>query len=136
MGVFMSRPKKLKQLWLPFDAIDLLPGNVVVVQTNDLDLATEAGSETCIRRMLAVPLAKSILLDYLIGRKRGDPHPSETHADLHRLMALLNSRYHSVRFDFLGDSLTVQLFRQAVVHDVPALLARLAARRANEAGDV
>lgn len=127
--------RKPKQLWLPFAAVDLLPGNVVVVQTGDLDLAQDAGIEACIRRMLAVPLDKSILLDYLIGRKRGDPHPSENHVELHRLMALLNSRYHSRRFDFMGDSLAARLFRQAAVHDVPALLARLSAQSANEEGD-
>ena len=127
--------RKPKQLWLPFAAVDLLPGNVIVVQTGHLDLATDAGIEAGIRRMLAVPLDKSMLLDYLIGPKRGDPHPSETHVELHRLMALLNSRYHSKRFDFMGDSLAARLFRQAVVYDVPALLTRLQVQPANEEGD-
>lgn len=112
----MARQKgrKPQQLWLPFTAREMLPGRVVVVHTHDLDLTTDAGMETCLRRMLAVPLDQSMLLDFLIGRRRGDPHPSEEHAELHRLMALLNSRYRGRRFDFLGEGLTAVLFRQSV----------------------
>ena len=46
-----------------------LPANVIVVHTDDLDLLKPDDSETLFRRMLDVPLDKSILLDYLIGRK-------------------------------------------------------------------
>jgi hypothetical protein len=106
--------RRLKQLRLPFTAAEMLPGNVVVVSTADLDLTTDAGMETCLRRMLAVPLDQSLLLDFLIGRRRGDPHPSAEHAELHRLMALLNSRYRGRRFDFLGKDLAAVLFRQSV----------------------
>ncbi len=108
----MARP--LKQLRLPFTAAEMLPGSVVVVSTADLDLTLDADVETCIRRMLAVPLDQSMLLDFLIGRRRGDPHPSEEHAELHRLMVLLNSRYRGRRFDFLGKDLAAVLVRQSV----------------------
>ena len=91
-----------------------LAKHIVAINTSDLDLATKEGIETCIKRMFEVPLDKSILLDYLIGRKRGTPHPTEEHAELHRLMALLNSRIRSKRFPFLGDSLAAQLFRNSI----------------------
>ena len=79
--------------------------------------------------MLAVPLDKSILLDYLVGRKRGDPHPSDEHADWHRLMAFMNSRFRSRRFDLLGDGLTARMFRQAV-RELPAIMERIQRGRA------
>ena len=87
-------PRKVKQLLLfPLP----LAKHIVLINTSDLDLTTKAGIEICVKRMFEVPMDKSILLDFLLGRKRGDPHPTEEHAELHRLMALLNSRYHSKR---------------------------------------
>jgi hypothetical protein len=91
-----------------------LSKHIVVINTSDLDLSTKAGVEICIKRMFEVPLDKSILLDFLIGRKRGTPHPSEEHAELHRLQALLNHRLHSKRFDYLGDSFAAKLFRNSI----------------------
>ncbi len=91
-----------------------LPANVVLVKTADLNLTTESGIEVCVRRMFAVPFDKSMLLDFLVGRKRGDPHASEEHAELHRLMALLNSRFRGKRFNFLGDSFAARLFRESI----------------------
>lgn len=101
-----------------------LPAHIVVIKTDDLDLTTEDGVEACVRRMLDVPLDKSILLDFLVGRKRGDPHPSEEHAELHRLQALLNSRFRSKRFDFLGGGMAARLFRQGV-RDLPDIMKRI-----------
>lgn len=91
-----------------------LPKHIVVINTSDLDLSMKAGVETCIKRMVEVPLDKSILLDFLVGRKRGTPHPSEEHAELHRLMALLNSRIRGKRFPFFGDSFAAKLFRNSI----------------------
>ncbi len=91
-----------------------LPKHIVVISTSDLDLSTKAGIEICVRRMFEVPLDKSILLDFLVGRKRGTPHATEEHAELHRMMALLNSRIRGKRFPFLGDSLAAQLFRNSI----------------------
>ena len=91
-----------------------LPAHIVVINTADLDLTTRAGIDACVLQMLNVPLNKSLLLDFLIGRKRGTPHASEDHAELHRLMALLNSRHRNRRFNFLGDSLAAHLFRNSI----------------------
>ena len=74
--------------------------------------------------MFAVPLDHSILLDFLVGRKRGAPHASEAHAELHRVMALLNAQYRSKRFDFQGPGLIPTMFRQAL-GELPAFLAKL-----------
>ena len=98
-----------------------LPANVIVVRTDDLDLLKPNDSETLLRRMLDVPLDKSILLDYLVGRKRGEPHASEEHAEWHRLMAFMNSRFRSKRFDFMGESLTARMLRQSI-RDLPQIL--------------
>lgn len=107
------RSTRLKQLSLPFQAGEVLRGTVIVVVTSDLDLATDAGCETCLLRMLAVPLDKSILLDFLVGRQRGEDRGEEK-MEWARLQALLNSRYRSRRFDYFGDSLTAQLFRESL----------------------
>lgn len=105
----MSR--RIKQLHLfPLP----LSKHIVVINTSDLDLSTREGIEICIKRMFEVPLDKSILLDFLVGRKRGTPHPTEEHAELHRLQALLNHQLHSKRFDFLGDSFAARLFRTSI----------------------
>ena len=102
---------KAKQLTL-FDRG--LPAHVCVIDTADLDLLTEAGSEQCVRRMLAVPMGKSILLDFLIGYERGGTHPSEEHIELHRLQLLLNSQFRHQRFNFLGSGLAATLFRKSI----------------------
>ena len=68
----------------------------------------------CIQRMLAVPLDKSPLLDYLVGRQRGDEHTSEAHVEMHRLQLLLNSRNRNKRFDFTGTSLVARLLQQSI----------------------
>lgn len=102
------------QIALPFTARELLPANVTLVETADLDLNTSEGWETVVMRMLQVPLDKSILLDFLLGRRPGDPHPSEEHAEAHRLMMLLNSRQRGKRFDFLGQSMAARMFRESV----------------------
>ena len=105
----MKRPIKQIPLFpLP------LPKHIVVINTSDLDLATKAGIEICVKRMFEVPMDKSILLDFLVGCKRGTPHPTEEHAELHRMMALLNSRIRGKRFPFLGDSFVAQLFRKSI----------------------
>jgi len=94
-----------------------LPKHIVVVRTDDLDLNTDADSETLLRRMFAVPLDKSILIDRFIGRKRGDDiegGPDGELADWLRLQALLNSRVRGKRFNFLGDSLTAKMFRESI----------------------
>jgi hypothetical protein len=106
-----------------------LPGHIVVVKTSDLDLTTDAGIETCVRRMFAVPLDKSMLLEFLKGYKRGDPHASEEHLELHRMQALLNHRMHSQRFDYLGDGLIPRMFRRSFGH-VKALCADLDQKKA------
>lgn len=104
----MRRVKQLALFPLP------LAKHIMVIDTSDLDLSTRAGIEICVKRMFEVPLDKSILLDFLVGRKRGTPHPTEEHAELHRMQALLNSRLHSKRFDFLGDSFAARLFRNSI----------------------
>jgi hypothetical protein len=98
-----------------------LPAHVVIVTTGDLDLSTEQGVETCVRRMWAVPLDRSILLDFLLGYQRGGDHTSEEHLELHRLQALLNSQLRHKRFDFLSKGLAATLFRQAV-RDLPNIV--------------
>jgi len=98
-----------------------LAGGIVVIPTNDLDLTTETGVETCVRRMLAVPMHKSILLDFLVARQPGDPHLTEEHAELHRLQSLLNSRLRSKRFNYLGEALTARLFRNSI-RNLPDIL--------------
>jgi hypothetical protein len=109
IGDVMARKWKQPQLFQR-----PLPKHIVVINTGDLDLATKEGIQICIKRMFEVPSDKSILLDFLVGRKRGTPHPSEEHAELHRLQALLNHRLHSKRFDYLGDSFAAQLFRNSI----------------------
>jgi hypothetical protein len=113
-GISQTFLKRAKQQRLPFEPIEMIPASVVVIKTDDLDLSSEAGCEAVLRRMFDVPMEKSILLDYLVGYKRGDMHPSENHVELHRLQSLLNSRYHGRRFNFLGDSLTARLFRESI----------------------
>jgi hypothetical protein len=105
---------KVKQPFLPFQPLELVPANVVVVQTDDIDIHTMEGARILIGRMREVPLDKSILLDYLVGRKRGTPHHCEECAEWHRLQSLMNSRYRSKRFDFFGDSFTARMFRNSV----------------------
>lgn len=72
---------------------------------------------------------KSILLDFLMGYQRGDPHASDEHLELHRLMALLNSKLRNKRFNFLGEGLAAMLFRQAV-RDLPAILKKASGHEA------
>jgi hypothetical protein len=69
---------------------------------------TKAGIEVCVKRMFEVPL------DFLVGRKRETPHPTDEHAELYRPMALLNSRYRGKRFDWLDDSLAARLARNSI----------------------
>ena len=104
----MKKAKQLQLFPLP------LPAHIVLIKTTDLDLTTQTGIDACVLRMFNVPMHNSILLDFLQGRKRGAPHASEDHAELHRLMALLNSRHRNRRFDFLGDSLAARLFRNSI----------------------
>ena len=95
-------PRRFKQLPLfPLPP----PISVVVVSTADLDLTTAAGAEALVQCMLAVPLTRSILLDFLVGYRRGQTLP-DAQLEFYRLQILLNSRYHDRRFNFLGDSLT------------------------------
>ena len=103
--------KKTKQL--PLFPLPLAK-HIVVINTGDLDLTTRAGIEVCVKRMVEVPLDKSILLDFLIGRKRGTPHATEEHTELHRLMALLNSRVRGKRFNFFGDGFVPKLMRTSM----------------------
>jgi hypothetical protein len=105
------RGKQLSLFPLP------LPKNIVVVRAEDLDLSTEEGIDACVRRMFDVPMDKSILLDFLVGYKRGDPNhilKSEEHIELYRLQKLLNSRYCGKRFDFLGQGLVAHMFRESI----------------------
>ena len=105
----MSRkPKQLLLFPLP------LAKHIVVINTSDLDLSTREGIEVCVKRMVEVSLDKSMLLDFLVGRKRGTPHTTEEHAELHRLQALLNSRVRSKRFDFFGDGFIPKLMRTSM----------------------
>jgi hypothetical protein len=91
-----------------------LPGHIRIVSTSDLDITTEAGADECARRMFAVPLDCSILLDFLVGRKRGERHQTEEHAEFHRLQSLLNSQFRHERFNWLGDSLTAVMVRRSI----------------------
>ena len=81
---------------------------MVVVSTADLDLTTAAGAEALVQCMLAVPLTRSILLDFLVGYRRGQTLP-DAQLEFYRLRTRLNSRYHDRRFNFLGDSLIAKL---------------------------
>jgi hypothetical protein len=119
--------KKAKQPFLPFSATELLPSNIVIIKTDDIDIHTLEGGRVCLERMRAVPLDKSILLDFLVGRKRGTPHHCEECAEYHRLQALLNSRYRSKRFDFFGESFTAKLVRESI-RQMPDILADIARR--------
>jgi hypothetical protein len=105
-----------------------MPAHVVIVTTGDLDLSTEQGVEACVRRMLAVPMDKSLLLDFLHGYQRGGDHASEEHLELHRLQALLNSQFRSKRFNFLGEGLAATLFRQAV-RDLPNIMQKASGKK-------
>jgi hypothetical protein len=124
----MIVPRKIKQPFLPFTPLELVPANVVVIQTDDIDIHTPEGARELIMRMRAVPLNKSILLDYLVGRKRGTPHHCEECAEFHRLQSLLNSRYRSKRFDFFGDSFTAKLFRESV-RQMPKFMEEIRSKR-------
>jgi hypothetical protein len=119
---------KAKQPFLPFTALELVPANVVVIKTDDIDIHTKEGVQEVIMRMRAVPLNKSILLDYLVGRKRGTPHHCEECAELHRLQSLMNSRYRGKRFDFFGDSFTARIFRNSV-RQMPKFLEEIQNKR-------
>jgi hypothetical protein len=119
---------KAKQPYLPFTALELVPANVVVINTNDIDIHTKEGARTLVERMRAVPLDRSILLDYLVGRQRGTPHHCEECAEFHRLQSLMNSRVRSKRFDFFGDSFTARMFRNAV-RQMPGFLEDIKAKR-------
>jgi len=107
----------------------LVPDHVVIVTTGDLDLSTEQGVETCVRRMMAVPMDKSILLDFLHGYQRGGQHASDEHLELHRLQALFNSQLRHKRFNFFGEGLAATLFRQSV-RDLPAILKKASGHEA------
>jgi len=106
-----------------------VPAHVVIVRTGDLDLSSEQGVETCVRRMFEVPMDKSLLLDFLLGYQRGGEHTSEEHLELHRLQVLLNSQLRHKRFNFLGEGLAATLFRQAV-RDLPAILKKASGHEA------
>lgn len=120
--------RKPKQLFLPFTALEMVPANVVVIRTDDIDIHTEEGARVLIERMREVPMNQSILLDYLVGRKRGTPHHCEECAEFHRLQSLLNSRVRSKRFDFFGDSFTARLFRNSV-RQMPGFLEEIRRKR-------
>jgi len=104
-----------------------VPAHVVIVATGDLDLSTEQGVEACVRRMFEVNMDKSMLLDFLVGYKRGGDHANEEHLELHRLQALLNSQLRHTRFDFLGEGLAATLFRQAI-RDLPDITKKISAK--------
>ena len=113
-------PRSLREiLWAKLMAKQLplfelpLPKHIEVIDTTGYDLEQEQDVEQIVLLMFSVPLYKSILLDFLVGRKRGDPL-TEEQRELYRLQRLLNSRYRSKRFDFLGSSLTARLFRQSI----------------------
>jgi len=106
--------KRVRQPFLPFSPSELLRANIVVIKTSDLDLTSNVGIRICIERMFAVPLNKSILLDFLLGYQRGSGHASEEQAELHRLQALLNHRLRGQWFDYLGDSFAARLFRESI----------------------
>ncbi len=131
-----KRPRgKPRQLKLPLPANVFVPGTTVIVKTDDLDLMANEGAEECLRRTLAVPLDKSILLDFLVGRlgKKGERTVGEKtqldgltddQIDWWRLQRLMNSQWRGKRFDWLGDSLTARMARQAI-RDMPDFLASL-----------
>ena len=106
-----------------------LPEHVVIVRTDDLDLSSEKGVEVCVRRMLAVPMDKSMLLDFLLGYQRGGDHASEERLELHRLQALLNSQLRHKRFDFAGQGLAATLFRQGI-RDLPNIMKKASGHEA------
>jgi len=61
--------RKAKQLQLsdlsPDWAMSLLPNNIVVIHTQDMDI------DRIVRDMLQVPMEKSILLDFWVGHVPG-----------------------------------------------------------------
>lgn len=91
-----------------------LAKHIVMVKTSDLDVTTNEGGKVLMERMAAVPLDKSILLEFLLGRKKGDPHQSEEHAEWHRLQALMNSRVRGKRWDFFGPGLIPTMVRKSI----------------------
>lgn len=91
-----------------------LAKHIVLVKTSDIDIASLEGGRILFQRMRVVSLDKSILLDFHVGHKRGDPLISEVHSEWLRLTALLNSRVRGKRFDFFGDSMIAQMFRKSI----------------------
>ncbi len=112
----MKRTRKKKQL--QFSDVDStgewelaqIPAHITIVETANKSI------EHIVETMTQVPLDKSILLDFLIGRERGG-ELSEEQAELYRLQSLLNSRYHGERFDWLGDNPLSQMVRGAIVNE-------------------
>lgn len=88
-----------------------VPTNVTVIDTEGKSV------DAIVAEMMAVPLDRSMLLDFLVGRERGDAL-SEDQANLYRLQMLLNSRYHNERFDFLGDSPISQMVRNSIANEL------------------
>lgn len=97
---------------------ELVPAHIAVIETAGKTV------EEIVREMMAVPLDKSILLDYLIGyqyrgkARESNPALSEDQLELFRLQQLLNSRYHNRRFDFLGDGMISQMVRASVAGEL------------------
>lgn len=84
-----------------------VPENVIVIETEGKAI------DAIVKEMMAVPLDRSMLLDFLVGRERGDAL-SLDQAELYRLQMLLNSRYHDRRFDWLGDNMISQMVRHSI----------------------
>lgn len=90
----------------------MIPKNVVVIETQAKTI------DQIVEEMMHVPLDKHALLDFCIGRERGDAFPTEDHADLYRLQMLLNSEWHGKRFDWLGNDMIVQMVRRSIVEEL------------------
>ena len=112
----MSRKPRQPTLWRGDRELEraTLPSNVQVVETEGKTI------EQTVEQMLKVPLEKSMLLDFLIGYEarsdhgRPNTHLNEDQRELYRLQMLLNSRYHSERFNFLGDDPIALMVRKSI----------------------
>ena len=105
----MNKPKQLV-FDTPVWQRALVPVHVVVIDTAGKSV------EEIVSEMVHVPIDKSVLLDFLIGHKRGKINASldEEQIELIRLQRMLNSRFRRRRFDWLGDGLVAKMVRESI----------------------
>ncbi len=109
----------MKSKQLGFDDVsndwqrEMLPAHIQLIESEG------KGIEQIVEEMMRVPLDRTILVDRFLGYQRGDYRKfDEEWIELLRLQDMLNSKFHSQRFDWTGDNPLSQMVRESITKEL------------------